>query len=173
LTQYILASPQKNVIAVKVDNSLQPDSRWYSGSGIYRSVKLILTGKIFVETGGIFITALPKRNDTAEMQITTVLTTSFKTDQKITLVNTIYDKSGKLVTRKGPFEFVTYFEGSAIVQKVKIPKPALWSTVKPDLYILKTQLFKSGELTDEINTSFGIRYFEFNSENGFALNGKS
>ena len=73
LTEYLLPSPQKNVIVVKVDNSLQPDSRWYSGSGIYRNVRLILKNKTAVDQHGIFITTPEVSNAWASVEITTTV----------------------------------------------------------------------------------------------------
>ena len=172
LTEYIFPSSHKNVIVVKVDNSSQPDSRWYTGSGLYRNVKLVIKGKIFIDEGGIFITTPGVNRDIAELEITNVISTSFKSNQKISLVNSVYTSDGKLVKQKTPFQFELYFEGSAIVQKIKLEKPKLWSTNQPNLYTLKTQLYKDGKIADEVNTVFGIRYFDFDSQKGFSLNGK-
>ena len=69
--KHILPSPQKNVIVVKVDNSQQPDSRWYSGSGIYRNVKLIIRNKIAIDEQGVFITTPEVSNDSATIEIST------------------------------------------------------------------------------------------------------
>lgn len=172
ITQHLFQSPQKNVIVVKVDNSQQPDSRWYTGSGIYRNVKLVTKGKIFIGEGGIFITTPMVNREMAELEITNVISTSFKSNQKITLVNSVYTSDGKLVKQKTPFQFELYFEGSAIVQKIKLEKPKLWSVDQPNLYTLKTQLYREGRILDEVSTVFGVRSFHFDHQNGFYLNEK-
>ncbi len=172
LTEYIFPSPQKNVVVVKVDNSQQPDSRWYTGSGIYRNVKLLVNGKIFVDKGGVFITTPNISKAFAELEITNVISTSFNSNQKITVVNSVYTSDGKLVKQKSPFQFELYFEGSAIVQNIKLEKPILWSVDQPHLYTLKTQLFKEGKIVDEVSTVFGIRSFNFDHQKGFSLNGR-
>jgi beta-galactosidase len=172
LSQYLLPSPQRNVIAVKVDNSQQPDSRWYSGSGIYRNVKLIIRNKLAIVEPGVFIRTPEISNDSAAIEITSYMEAGFSGYQPVSIIYTITDNNGAQVAKPKPYRFDLYGSGTATNHKIQIPKPVLWSTDKPALYTLKTQLYKGGELADEVNTRFGIRYFEFNGMNGFFLNGK-
>ena len=173
LTQYLLPSPQKNVVVVKVDNSQQPDSRWYSGSGIYRNVKLIIRNKIAVNEFGIFITTSELSSGSATLEITTSMSADFPDRQRVSIIHTIIDRKKTEIVKQKPYGFDFYGPGTALVQKLKINNPVLWSVDQPYLYILRTQLFKDGRVLDEVNTVFGIRSFHFHSEKGFSLNGKS
>ena len=173
LTPYLFSSPQKNVIAVKVDNSQQPDSRWYTGSGIYRNVKLVIKNKTAVENYGIFITTPEISGEFATVEITTVMEGDFVDDYPISIIHTIIDNKGIQVVKQKPYRFNFYGPGTALVQKIRLPKPVLWSPNRPELYVVKTQLYKDGKLTDQVSTTFGIRYFDLDSKNGFSLNGRA
>ena len=173
LTQHILPSPQKNVIAVKVDNSQQPDSRWYSGSGIYRNVKLIIRNKPSVDEHGIFITTPEVNNESAIIEITTVMSGNFVERRPFSIVHTILDNKGLEVLKQKPYNFNFYGPGTALVQKLKVKNPILWSVDRPHLYTLRTQLLKNGKVVDQVDNVFGIRTFNFDSQKGFFLNNKS
>ena len=172
VTNFILPPPQKNVISVKVDNTQQPDSRWYSGSGIYRNVKLVVKNKTAINKDGIFITTPEINAESAMVEVTASMTGDFADHRPFSIVHTIIDNKGSEIVKQKPYSFSFYGPGTALVQKIKIPGPGLWSPGKPELYTLKTQLFKEGKITDEINTVFGIRHFKFDSSKGFFLNGK-
>ena len=173
LTPYILSSTQKNVIAVKVDNSQQPDSRWYTGSGIYRTVKLVVKNKIAIDEHGIFITTHEIMKGAVNIEITTSMSADFGDRQPVSIVHTIVDNKGSEIVRQKPYKFSFYGPGSALIQKIQVNEPILWSIDNPYLYILKSQLYKDGRLVDEVSNSFGIRTFSFDPHNGFSLNGKS
>ena len=172
LTDYILPSPQKNVIAVKVDNSQQPDSRWYSGSGIYRNVKLIIKNKTAINEHGIFVTTPEVSKESATIEITTVMSGNFVDRQPFSIVHTILDSKGLAVTTQKPYKFNFYGPGTALVQKLKVKNPILWSVDRPHLYTLRTQVLKNGKVVDQADNVFGIRTFNFDSQQGFFLNNK-
>jgi len=173
LTQHLLPYPQKNVLVVKVDNSQQPDSRWYSGSGIYRNVKLIIKNKIAVDKHGIFVTTPEVSNEYATIEITTAMSANFAGRQPFSIVHTILDSKGQVVTNQKPYNFNFYGPGTALVQKLKVKNPILWSVDWPHLYTLRTQLLKNGKVVDQVDNVFGIRTFNFDSQKGFFLNNKS
>jgi len=172
LTEYILPSPQKNVIVVKVDNSLQPDSRWYSGSGIYRNVKLVLKNKTALDKHNIFVTTPEVSNEWARVVITITGKVEFDGRGPVWVAHTIIDRTGSIVARLNPYRLDLYESGTALVKKMTITKPLLWSIGNPGLYILKTSWYQDQRLVDEINTVFGIRTFNFDALRGFSLNGK-
>lgn len=176
LTKYIKPAPAKNVIAVKVDNSQQPNSRWYSGSGIYRNVRLVATGKISIEKWGTFITTSEVDSKTASINIDTKIDNTTEKAEWVSIVTDIYDASGKLISdgslsRNGKMRAV----GPQIthMRSIIISNPELWSVDKPYLYKAVTKLFINGKLIDECNTSFGIRSFYFDKDKGFFLNNQS
>lgn len=164
LTPY-LDLDKPNVIAVKVDNSEQPNSRWYSGSGIYRNVWLVTTERIHFEQWGIFVTT-----PNVDIKSTTVhvSTTISKNDHRYTkLVTTVYDAKNNMVANA-----ISTMETANIEQDVTIPHPKLWSTNRPYLYHVKMQLLVNGKLSDIYQSTFGIRTFNFDAQKGFFLNGK-
>jgi len=171
LTPYLNYEEKENVIAVKVDNSKQPNSRWYSGSGIYRNVWLVHTGKIFVDHWGTFVTTPEIKENSAQVNIKTDIKKKSEKKQQITLKTTIYDAEGKKVasfTSTGTLkDSVTPIE-----QELEVTNPNLWSVENPYLYKAICQIEYNGKISDDYETPFGIRYFNFDSEKGSFLNGE-
>ncbi|WP_242691715.1 beta-galactosidase GalB [Desertivirga arenae] len=159
-----------NTIAVRVDNAEQPNSRWYSGSGIYRSVYLTTTGKTFVDNWGTFITTpqVSHKSSLVNLQIRVRNTSGRK--GKAQLLTALYSPEGKMVaSASSPF---TLNDSKDIIQTFSISNPSLWSDVNPHLYKAVTKIQVSGKVTDSYETSFGIRSFSFDAVSGFSLNGK-
>jgi len=174
LTGYIFPSPQKNVIVVKVDNSQQPDSRWYSGSGIYRNVKLHVTNNISITISGIFINADKIENNKVDIAVSiNVLNNSLK--RKIVDIYTnILDAKGNLVTSSNNSVRKAISVGQEVFKgELNIINPILWSPERPYLYKAVTKIMANGRLSDEKITYFGIRSFEFDPKKGFFINNKS
>ena len=172
LTPYLLQPPAKNIIAVKVDNSQQPDSRWYTGSGIYRNVKLTIRNKIAVDDYGIIIRTGQIGTDPATIEIMTNMSADFTDWQTASIRHTVIDAKGVEVVTQKPSAFNFYGPGTANLQKIKINKPVVWSVNNPYLYTLKTQLYQGGQIVDELTTVFGLRSIQFDSKQGFFLNGE-
>ncbi|MDR0412652.1 MAG: DUF4982 domain-containing protein, partial [Dysgonamonadaceae bacterium] len=152
----------KNVIAVRVDNSKQPNSRWYSGSGIYRNVRLVVTSPVHVDLWGTYVTTPEISEKEALVRIQTTVRNRDKT-ASVQIRHTIEDAQGKkLVSAVSDQE----------IQTLKLENPMRWSIENPYLYTLITYLESEGKRIDEYKTVFGIRSFEFDAEKGFILNGK-
>ena len=177
----------KNIIAVKVDNSAQPDSRWYSGSGIYRNVWLTSTSKIAIAQWGTFVTAnFVKANEvftnnvhavpsnTAHIKIKTRVLNKTLKYQSFRFQNTIYDPNGKVVLKdEGILVKADSDEVNITNDYYTIKNPILWSIESPKQYKLVAKILQNGEIIDQKSTLFGIRYFNFDAKTGFSLNGKS
>jgi beta-galactosidase len=172
ITPYIKFS-QKNIVAVKVDNSQQPNSRWYTGSGIYRNVRLVTTNKIAVAYWGSFVTT-PKINKyVATVHIKTEISNSSAKEEQAEIVQEIYDTNGKLVVRNSStHKYLIGRDGGEHTASITIKQPQLWSVEKPNLYKAVTKIIRYGKVLDLYETRFGIRYFHFDSQKGFSLNGK-
>lgn len=172
LTEHILPSPQKNVITVRVDNSQQPDSRWYSGSGIYRNVRLHLSNAISVRQQDVFITTPIVRNSEAIINIETKISNKSNGIKWVDEVIEIYDNSGKLVThgKNQGSQIQVRLAGTEITHKIIISNPKLWSIDRPFLYKVVIKVFDNVRLLDRYETTFGIRSFYFDKDNGFFLN---
>ena len=179
LTPYLKYGNEKNIIAVKVDNSKQPNSRWYSGSGIYRNVWLITTDKVHVDHWGTFLTTPQVSNESATVNISTTIQNEYSTNKTVVVNTKLFDAANKQVAMVSSNEIITNTGVSAnssslpVKQSVTISNPALWSIEKPVLYKAVTQLLVDGKVVDTYETPFGIRYFKFDINKGFFLNGKS
>jgi beta-galactosidase len=164
---------QQNSITVKVDNSKQPNSRWYSGSGIYRDVRLVKTSKIYVGYNGTFIRTPVVTTTSASVQITATIKNDLQEDKAIELVTEIYDPQGKLVKEVKSSQSVKANEAVDVDQSLDIQQPERWSVYSPKLYKAITKVVIDGDVVDDYVTVFGIRSFEFDSKKGFTLNGES
>jgi len=172
LTKYL--KPGKNVIAVKVDNSAQPDSRWYSGSGIYRNVWLSSTGKLAIDQWGTRVVAsVQKETNSAQINIRTRIKNQWLNTQQLTVVNSIYDGSGKLVVKSTPKAVRIAVVDEEVVSNHSLNKPILWSIENPHQYKLITELIQNNKVVDSKETLFGVRSFNFDAKAGFSLNNKS
>ena len=157
----------ENVVAVRVDNAEQPNSRWYSGCGIYRNVWLTKTGQVRVAPDGTYVSSDPSASQVS-VQVR-VLSSSTK---EVKVVNTIIDASGKAVaSASAPVSVSPDSEG---VSEMDIPlaDPHVWDIDDPYLYTMVTDIYLGEELADRYETVFGVRAFEFDAEKGFILNGR-
>jgi beta-galactosidase len=173
LTPFINFGSDENVIAVKVDNSQQPNSRWYSGSGIYRNVRLIITNKVFVDHWGTFVTTPEVSRQSARINLNTNIRNATKNDRQVTLNTTIYDAEGEKVAFYTSDGLITRQSVLEINQEITVVKPVLWSVENPHLYKAVSTVEWESTVYDEYETVFGIRYFNFDSKRGFFLNGKN
>ncbi|MCI0512565.1 DUF4982 domain-containing protein [candidate division KSB1 bacterium] len=172
LTPHLKYGAAQNVIAVRVDNSQQPNSRWYSGSGIYRNVWLVVTDQLFVDHWGTTVTTPEVSAQSVRVLLKTKIRNSAATDQSVTLQTIIYDAAGKKVAAVTSDSLLPANTVGEMVQKVSVHNPILWSLENRHLYQAVSQVMGDGKLRDDYTTTFGIRYFVFDSARGFSLNGK-
>lgn len=165
----------ENVIAVKINNR-QASSRWYSGSGIYRDVKLTITDQVYVEQYGTYVTtpnvAKEYSTDMATVNVKTNIVNEEFEDKELQVISTIYDNEGEKIAERSNLQ--TIIKGNSIQfnDDIIVENPKLWSTINPYLYNVITTVMINNEVVDEYKTEFGIRWFEFTSNNGFYLNGE-
>ncbi len=171
LTPYLHFGEKPNVLAVKADNSKQPNSRWYSGAGIYRNVWLVKTGKIHIDHWGTQVNTPEVSEKNAKISINTVIrnTTSLPVDG--ILETRILDLNGKSVFLQKSNYTIQPETTVQVQQKFSLDNPVLWTLENPAMYkaisIVKAEKGKA----DEYETPFGIRSFEFDRDSGFILNG--
>ena len=172
LTPFLNYGSINNVISVKVDNSLQPNSRWYSGSGIYRNVWLISTGEAYVEHWGTFITTPEILPNAAKVHLEMQIRNSFTEGQGIQITSTILNANHQEIS-KSNIQFKSSKDSLFTFQNdQKVTDPVLWSLENPYLYQMVIEIRANGKPTDTYITPFGIRYFSFDVNEGFSLNGK-
>lgn len=163
---------EKNVIAVRVDNSEQPNSRWYSGCGIYRNVWLTKTNPVHVDEWGTYVTTSEISNDNATLNIVTTVQNSGKNNETVTLKSILNDMDGSIVAETESSVSVVAGQKSDISHTLNISSPELWDIENPYLYSLVTEVIKDGKCIDRYTTTTGVRDFKFDAEKGFILNGK-
>ena len=167
----------ENVIAVEVEHQT-PSSRWYSGSGIYRTVHLTVTDPVHVTKDGVYVTTPNLKNDSKDgtMEIETVVENTSAVASEVTVRQTLY-KQGATAAAVAGFNLETSKsipagERITVEQTGKIDNPDLWSPDSPNLYTLKTEVLVGDSVVDTCETEFGFRWTNFNSTNGFELNGE-
>jgi len=172
ITPHVHFGSGENVIAVKADNSQQPNCRWYSGSGIYRHTWLRLTNQLHVATWGTFVNTPQVTKDVATVRIRTRVRNEGRNAADCTLETSVLDREGKVagtaqasqgVTANGEYEFA---------QQVGVDKPDLWSVDNPYLYTVRSTLRGPGGILDVYDTPMGIREAVFDADKGFLLNGE-
>jgi beta-galactosidase len=162
----------ENVVAVRVDNSRQPNTRWYSGSGIYRHVWLTVTGPLHVGHWGTFVTTPEVDTAGSLVAVHTRIVNDRTSERSGRLRSVILDAAGSEVARAETAFTLTAGERTDLAQQLRVEAPALWSPDTPVLYTLRaTVLDPGGRTVDETDTPFGIRDIAFDADRGFLLNG--
>ena len=161
-----------NVIAVKVDNSKQPNSRWYTGSGIYRHVRLVATEKLYFEKWGIFNYTKEVKEDTAIIHIeSSLVNDNEKALQNVVIHYSIINADGEEIATSTKNAVLNAKSSFNTDQEIKVPSPQLWSVESPNLYTLESTILIDGKETDRVTTTLGIRTIEYELDKGFLLNG--
>jgi beta-galactosidase len=161
-----------NIIAVKVDNSHQPNCRWYSGSGIYRHTWLQVTNAVHVAHWGTFVTTPEVTAAAAIVQVKTRVQNEGKTAATCALATSILDQNGKVIQTADARQTLAAGGEYEFVEQFRIEKPNLWSTGNPYLYKVRSTLTDQGRRVDEYDTPVGIRSITFDADRGCLVNGK-
>jgi beta-galactosidase len=173
LTPFVKFGSDDNIVAVRVDHSRFADSRFYTGSGIYRNVRLVITDKLRIAHWGVSVTTPKIKSDSAIVRVETTVENSSADKGKFSLESDIVAPGGEIVASLTTAKSAAGNSTQTLAQEIKILKPELWLLNSPTLYILKSRV-KSGEaVVDETETPFGIRTATFDPDKGFLLNGVS
>ncbi|MEE1803726.1 glycoside hydrolase family 2 TIM barrel-domain containing protein [Streptomyces sp. JV176] len=163
-----------NVLAVKVRNRL-PSSRWYSGSGIYRNARLVVTDPVHVARWGTQVTtpelAATPRAGRATVRALTGVVNASETGTPVTVVSTVKDPEGRTVARTSSTLTVGAAATESATHELHVTRPQLWSFETPRLYALETEVRVDGRTADTYRTPFGFRHFTIDPDHGFSLNG--
>ena len=172
ITEFLNPAGEQNVIAVKVKNEGK-NSRWYSGSGIYRHVWLIQKQPVHIAHDGVFVnTGSISENDAAITVLATVENSAPKS-KNVKLQIRIIDGQGKVAATSETSVKNIPTGTEDITQRIKVPQARLWSTEEPNLYTAEIIVISNGKITDQTLTTFGIRTIHFDAKTGFTLNGKT
>lgn len=162
-----------NVIAVRVDNSKQLNSRWYSGSGIYRHVWMLVTGPVHVAHWGVAITTPDVSPEKATVLVKTLVKNETASPQTVAVKTVLRDKNSRTAGSSRTKLDLQAHGQREVVQTINVSKPLLWSPENPDLYQAQIQVTNDKKVVDDTKTKFGIRSLKYTVENGFQLNGKT
>jgi beta-galactosidase len=163
---------ENNVLRVMVDNSGQLNSRWYSGSGIYRPVWLLVAERVHIAHWGVYVTTPEVTSDRARVQVQTRIENNTGEQQQVRLLSRVRSPGGGPsgeaqeqveISPEGEYE---------VTQTIEVSAPQLWSPDTPHLYQLESEVWVGDHLADTHSTTFGIRTISFDARTGFQLNGQ-
>jgi len=162
-----------NIIAVKADNTVQPSSRYYTGAGIYRHVRLVATDPIHIDKWGVFITTPEASAQKATVKVQTAVSNESAKAAQITLETSVLDGAGKVVKTVQSKQSIAANQSVKLDQSIALSNPKLWNVETPNLYQTLTKVIMGGKVIDDQLNSFGIRTFKFDAATGFWLNGRN
>lgn len=162
----------RNVIAVRVDHSQDADSRWYTGSGIYRDVYLVYSNPVHINLWGVNYETTVKQGS-ADVALKTEICNDENKEVTVQVKHQMLDAAGKVVATSQKSLKVKANSTVTGEQKVSVRKPVLWDVDNPYLYKIVTEVRQNGKVIDQSEVNAGIRKLTFDANNGFALNDKS
>ncbi|MEM7810007.1 MAG: sugar-binding domain-containing protein [Planctomycetota bacterium] len=172
LTEHVKTDGTANRLVVRVHND-QPNSRWYSGSGIYRHVSLRATGQIFIPHHGTFVKTSELSDNSALLSVETEVNNSSPNARSVLVELSVENEDGSIVARTHKRIDAKASAKQTVKQQIRVAAPKAWSPERPALYRLRTALRVNATTTDEASTTFGIRTIAFSPSEGFLLNGTS
>ena len=170
LTPYLRSPGQPNVISIRVDN-IGRNSRWYSGSGIYRHVKLLVTEPAHFSQWGLYVTTPQVSDDQAMVEIESTIANDSNTPKILEIESKLYSPHGNQV---GQAKSTVTIDGDGEVNGthlIKVDSPLLWNPDDPNLYTVEVSLIFGGKQIDQLNTTVGIRSIEVDAAHGLRING--
>ena len=168
-----LSFDKPNILEVKVENSGQLNSRWYSGSGIYRPVWLIVAEPVHVAHWGMAVTTPDVTPESATVQVCTQAENTTQSSAQVTLRTRIFDPDGQAAGSAETQATVSAQDTFEFTQRTPVAQPRLWSPVTPALYRVDVEVIVDGQVIDTDSSTFGIRTIAWNAASGLLLNGKS
>ena len=169
LTPYIKEG--ENILAVKVDHSLTPSGRWYTGSGIYRHVWLTKTANLYIPQWGTFVTTPVVTKKVATIVLQSDILNKTNNPTKLTVKSSILDNQGVIVSTST--SNISIKDSVHLNQSFTVERPKLWSPSTPTMYNICTEIYNGAFLVDRYNTPLGIRKIELRGAKGLFLNDES
>ncbi len=170
LTPY-LQWDQPNQLRVFVDNAHQVNSRWYSGSGIYRPTWLLVAETVHIAHWGVYVTTPHITSENARVDSLTRVVNTADEPKEVTLCSRVLNPDGSETGLGTTTYEIAAGSQHEFHQEIQVPQPQLWSPASPALYRLESEVIVDGQIQDTEVTTFGIRSLEFSAEKGFLLNG--
>ena len=172
ITSALNPAGKENVVAVKVVN-YGKNSRWYTGSGLYRDVRLVVTDPVHVALWGAYVTTPSVSTGQATVNVEVTVQNDGEADAEAGLLIKLSDKNGTVVAQSDEVTVAVAGASKTVVSKaLTVSNPSLWSTDCPTLYDAEISVVTGGRTVDSYNVKFGIRTIELSAERGFLLNGE-
>lgn len=174
ITDYVVCDGStENVIAVEAVNQI-PSSRWYSGSGIYRDVNLIVTNPVHVAYNGTAVTTPDIKDGSGKVQVSVDVQNDGSAPANVTVRNTVYEKdeTAPVASAESSITVPAGETATASAEPV-VPSPKLWSVDEPNLYYVRTEIVSGSTVLDAYDSEFGFKWYEFVGNEGFYLNGEA
>lgn len=162
-----------NVIVVKADNTVQPASRYYTGAGIYRHVRLVTVNPVHLTKWGTFITTPKVAKEKATVNISAEVVNENAQAGEFTVQTSIINKKGVIVKTTESKKSIPAGGKTVFIQEVEVSNPELWGIDEPNLYKAVTKVLSQKTVLDDQTLDFGIREAKFEAATGFWLNGKN
>lgn len=173
LTKHLKTDGSENVLTVHVDHSRYADSRWYTGSGIYRNVSLVVVNKLHIPVWGTYVTTPEVSADKASIAIAIDVKNANTDKRSFELTTQIVDDSGNVVAQQSTKQQLKSHAQRTYKQNIDLANPNLWDTDNPNMYKAISTLTLQGQVLDSYTTPFGIRSLKFIAKKGFFLNDKA
>jgi len=164
---------EDNVLAVRVDNSLQKNNQAYTGSGIYRHVWLTVMNPVHVAPWGVFVSVPKADAESAQVTVQTEALNESSTPAQVTLETELFTPDGQSAGRAETKCDLVASGTNQIEQRFHLRHPALWSPETPRLSRVRTRVLALGKILDEVSTPFGVRSLEWSVEKGLQINGRT
>jgi beta-galactosidase len=172
ITDHVKPGDADNMVAVRADTSEQVASRWYTGSGIYRHVRLLAVDPVHIEPWGVAITTPNISRQSAEVHVA-VIVENGSSQKAASVRGRILDANGSELAAVDSNP-MTWNDGARPFElRLEVANPQLWDINDPHLYNLETSVLVDGQVVDQVTTPFGIRTSEFKSDTGYWLNGRN
>jgi len=163
---------EKNSLSDRVDHRKSADSRWYTGSGIYRNVYLVEKNPVHLDLWGVFYTTKLVNDQKSAVHVQTTVKNTSNLQAKLTVVQELFDKEQKSKAKSSGKLTIAAGNVRVVNQELSVNQPKLWSVDAPNLYRLITSVYQNGKLIDQSTVNVGIRTLGFDANKGFSLNGK-
>ncbi len=173
LSKLLEPEGKENRLSVRVDHSRYADSRWYTGSGIYRNVQLLIVDKLHIPVWGTFITTPKVAKEKATVNVQVEVKNDYDEVKKAILITDIFNPKGQKVATLNTAFTLAANQKSTLNQVAELSKPNLWDVDLPQLYEAKSRVVLANMVLEERSTKFGIRSIHFDKDKGFFLNGKN
>jgi len=173
ISKQLQTSEAENILEVSVDRTRYADSRWYTGSGIYRNVELFVKDKLHIPIWGVFVSTPEVSSNSAKVSIAIDVKNNFLEEQKFDLATDIFNAKNEKLTAVSTTIIIAPESNQNVIQETNVANPVLWDVSSPELYKAVTTIKKEGEIVDKVETRFGIRNIRFDANEGFFLNGRN